>query len=121
MDTDALFSFLHGEDVDSMAVDNDAVSDANGAAKATKRSSKKKRKADSSRASAAPESEDSPTISEPVQKKARIASPEVFNPVVLDEFETVAKREVAANAGLTSSSADADQRLELRHQVRLAL
>ncbi|KZW01328.1 antiviral helicase [Exidia glandulosa HHB12029] len=57
------------------------------------------------------------TTSEPASKKARIATPEDHDPVVLDEFETVAKREVAASAGLTGT-VEADQRLELRHQVR---
>lgn len=36
--------------------------------------------------------------------------------VVVDEFEREAKREVAANAGLTGT-VEAGQRLELRHQV----
>ncbi|EJD07908.1 antiviral helicase [Fomitiporia mediterranea MF3/22] len=38
-------------------------------------------------------------------------------PVVVDEFETEAKREVAASAGLTGQ-VEAGSRLELRHQVR---
>ena len=46
-------------------------------------------------------------------KKPRISSPK---PVVLDDFETEAKREVAASAGLTGA-AEAGSRLELRHQV----
>ena len=50
-------------------------------------------------------------------KKARISSPK---PVVLDDFETEAKREVAASAGLTGS-VDAGTRLELKHQVPLPL
>jgi ATP-dependent RNA helicase DOB1 len=48
------------------------------------------------------------------QKKPRTASPK---PVVVDEFETEAKREVAASAGLTGG-VEAGSRLELRHQVR---
>ncbi|KXN88677.1 ATP-dependent RNA helicase mtr4 [Leucoagaricus sp. SymC.cos] len=40
------------------------------------------------------------------------------NPVVLDAFETEAKREVAASAGLTGATTEAGSRLELRHQVR---
>ena len=48
-------------------------------------------------------------------KKPRMASPK---PVVVDEFETEAKREVAASAGLTGGIEDGS-RLELRHQVRL--
>jgi ATP-dependent RNA helicase DOB1 len=49
------------------------------------------------------------------QKKPRMTSPK---PVVVDEFETEAKREVAASAGLTGG-VEAGSRLELRHQVRL--
>jgi ATP-dependent RNA helicase DOB1 len=51
---------------------------------------------------------------EPAPKKPRLASPK---PVVVDEFQTEAKREVAASAGLTGT-VEAGQRLELRHQVR---
>jgi ATP-dependent RNA helicase DOB1 len=47
-------------------------------------------------------------------KKLRIPSPK---PVVLDDFETEAKREVAASAGLTGG-VEAGSRLELRHQVQ---
>lgn len=51
---------------------------------------------------------------EPMTKRLRMASPA---PVVVDEFETEAKREVAASAGLTGA-VEAGSRLELRHQVR---
>jgi ATP-dependent RNA helicase DOB1 len=47
-------------------------------------------------------------------KKPRVASPK---PVVVDEFETEAKRDVPAIAGLTGG-VEAGSRLELRHQVR---
>ncbi|KAF8908086.1 rRNA-processing arch domain-containing protein [Gymnopilus junonius] len=47
-------------------------------------------------------------------KKPRILPPQ---PQVLDDFETEAKREVAASAGLVGE-AEAGSRLELRHQVR---
>lgn len=47
-------------------------------------------------------------------KKLRTASP---NPLVLDDFEEEAKREVAASAGLTGG-VEAGSRLELKHQVR---
>jgi ATP-dependent RNA helicase DOB1 len=50
-------------------------------------------------------------------KRARLRSP---NPVVLDDFETEAKREVAASAGLTGAVAEAGSRLELRHQVNFS-
>lgn len=49
-----------------------------------------------------------------VPKKLRVEAP---NPVVLDDFETEAKREVAASAGLTGG-VEAGSRLELKHQVR---
>jgi len=39
--------------------------------------------------------------------------------VVVDEFETEAKREIAASAGLTGATEVSGSRLELRHQVRL--
>jgi ATP-dependent RNA helicase DOB1 len=48
-------------------------------------------------------------------KKARVLSPA---PVVVDEFETEAKREMAASGGLTGS-VEAGSRLELRHQVSI--
>ncbi|EIM83920.1 antiviral helicase [Stereum hirsutum FP-91666 SS1] len=54
-------------------------------------------------------------------KKPRIAEPSpvpFVQPVVVDEFETEAKREVAASAGLTGSTEAAGSRLELKHQVR---
>lgn len=46
-------------------------------------------------------------------KKPRLSSP---NPIVLDDFETEAKREIEASAGLTGT-AETGARLELRHQV----
>ncbi|EIN05504.1 antiviral helicase [Punctularia strigosozonata HHB-11173 SS5] len=60
----------------------------------------------------APESR---TAHEIPPKKPRLASPK---PVVVDEFETEAKREVDASAGLTGASVEEGSRLELRHQVR---
>lgn len=48
-------------------------------------------------------------------KRARIGSPK---PIVLDDFETEAKREIAASAGLTGATTEAGSRLELRHQVK---
>jgi hypothetical protein len=48
-------------------------------------------------------------------KRVRIESPPP--PVVLDEFETEAKREVDASAGLTGSQITAGQKLSLSHQV----
>ena len=49
-------------------------------------------------------------------KRARIVPP-VANPVVVDEFETEAKREVEANAGLTGAEVTVGQKISLSHQV----
>ncbi|KAH7096113.1 antiviral helicase [Auriculariales sp. MPI-PUGE-AT-0066] len=120
MDTDALFSFL---DDSAQGGSEDAleIMDLDGAQLAstsTSTSSKKKRKAGSAHATPQTAAHATSSDHEPVAKKARLATPEDTNPVVLDEFETVAKREVAASAGLSATSADAGQPLELRHQVR---
>lgn len=50
----------------------------------------------------------------PSTKRTRLASPK---PIVLDEFETEAKREVEGSAGLTNGVEAG--RLELRHQASL--
>ena len=50
-------------------------------------------------------------------KKARIGSPV---PIILDEFETEAKREVEANPGLTGAEITAGQTISLSHQVSLS-
>lgn len=52
----------------------------------------------------------------PSIKKPRMVSPK---PIVVDDFETEARREVAASAGLTGG-VEAGSRLELRHQVRFS-
>lgn len=49
-------------------------------------------------------------------KRSRVASPV---PVVVDEFQTEAKRELAASGGLTGA-VEEGSRLELRHQVCVA-
>lgn len=49
---------------------------------------------------------------EPSHKRPRVEA------IVLDDFETEAKREVNASAGLTGAQTDPNTRLELRHQVR---
>ncbi len=58
-----------------------------------------------------PDSDPGPSI----PKKPRTASPK---PVVLDEVEIEAKREVAASAGLTGA-VEEGSRLELKHQVHV--
>lgn len=65
------------------------------------------------------EAEEEDDLNEPgpsTPKKPRLSSPK---PIVLDDFETEAKREVAASAGLTGS-VDSGSRLELKHQVCFA-
>ncbi|SRR6266404_2606027 len=65
----------------------------------------------------------SPVPSPPLEdesrsKRKRLEAPSASAPaVVVDEFETEAKREVAASAGLTGATDAAGSRLELRHQV----
>ena len=107
-----LFSFLD----DGPAEDNfDSVEDAN---EPSTSNDTRKRRADSSER---PDQDDDVAMDEqsaesgpPAYKKPRKSSPQ---PVVVDEFETEAKREVAASAGLTGT-VEAGSRLELRHQVR---
>ncbi|KAJ3820120.1 ATP-dependent RNA helicase [Lentinula raphanica] len=55
----------------------------------------------------------------PPKKAKRDTTPKsIDTPMVLDAFETEAKREVAASADLTGGTAIAGPRLELKHQVR---
>lgn len=73
----------------------------------------KKRKA----SSPIPASRQSSPEQEPVpssSKKVRLSSPK---PLVVDEVEIEAKREVAASAGLTGA-VETGSRLELKHQAR---
>ena len=57
---------------------------------------------------------------EPPSKRRRLEVSSASVPaVVVDEFETEAKREVAVSAGLTGATEVAGSRLELRHQARL--
>lgn len=114
MNSNDLFSFLDeapaddGDDYEEEAMQTDSTKPA------------PKRKAQSPpQAIVSPQNEDTlmdnlddePGPSMP--KKPRLSSPK---PIVLDDFETEAKREVAASAGLTGS-VDAGTRLELKHQV----
>ncbi|KAK0200936.1 rRNA-processing arch domain-containing protein [Desarmillaria ectypa] len=102
-----LFSFLDNvpdEPVDEPAIESSTI------LVDTPESSAKKRKAEVVQ-NGGPDM--SGVEEEPAGKKPRLDAP---NPVVLDDFETEAKREVAASAGL-QGSVEAG-RLELRHQVR---
>lgn len=107
MDSNDLFSFLDEapqdeEDENSMQLDVEPVQ-----IPATH-----KRRAESPTV-AAPNRQNFDEAGPSVPKKPRIASPK---PVVLDDFETEAKREVAVSAGLTGT-ADPGAKLELKHQV----
>ncbi|KAI0718441.1 antiviral helicase [Cerioporus squamosus] len=111
MDSNDLFSFLSEAppaDI-SQDADGDIQMQANGNA-SKKRKASTPVAAELNGTAAAASNEAGP--SEP--KKPRLASP---NPVVVDEVEIEAKREVAASAGLTGA-VEAGSRLELRHQVR---
>ena len=97
MNSNDLFSFLHeqqGDDSDDEPMDVE-----------TNPPVISKRKVDIS------PDEENLQVSAP--KKQRLSSPK---PVVLDDFETEAKREVATSAGLTGA-AETGSRLELKHQV----
>jgi hypothetical protein len=105
-----LFSFLDETPAE------DTFEDGSDAPMDTDVPSSRKRRADSPSASPPERLQSAVTNGEagPSSKKPRTASPK---PVVVDEFETEAKREVAASAGLTGTGVDAGSRLELRHQV----
>ncbi|KAF8649211.1 hypothetical protein AX16_005938 [Volvariella volvacea WC 439] len=120
MDTRDLFSFLDEEPQDDVEVD-DAHNEPMEEPLLT--GTTLKRKASSEDVKSPPQTngeEDSMQIDgernlgSSTLKKPRLSSP---NPVLLDDFETEAKREVAASAGLTGA-VEANARLELRHQVR---
>ncbi|KAG5645942.1 hypothetical protein DXG03_004732 [Asterophora parasitica] len=111
MDSNDLFSFLDevpAEDVenDEDAMQTDSVPTSKRKAKSLSREPSPQRNGDASMRDL--DNEPGPS------KKPRISSPK---PIVLDDFETEAKREVAASAGLTGS-VDSSSRLELKHQVR---
>lgn len=116
MDSNDLFSFLDEAppQADSpREADGDVVMKTEGSSNS---SSSKKRKAavqtaSPSNGALAPSTENEAGPSEP--KKQRLGSPK---PVVVDEVEIEAKREVDASAGLMGS-VEAGSRLELRHQV----
>ncbi|KAI0275862.1 antiviral helicase [Russula aff. rugulosa BPL654] len=109
-----LFSFLDNDN-DSETSDSETAFDAmqvdkvssTGLVHASTRSNK--------RAATSPVPET--RIDSPPSKRLDIASASA-PAVVVDEFETEAKREVAASAGLTGATETAGSRLELRYQVR---
>jgi hypothetical protein len=108
MDQD-LFSFLDGDAAqdESMQVDPP-----------TAPSKQRKRKANSPKPPPTAANQSGNELEPSPTKRPRVEAP---NPLVLDDFETEAKREVAASAGLTGSTVESGTRLELRHQVRFYL
>ncbi|KIL62788.1 hypothetical protein M378DRAFT_80655 [Amanita muscaria Koide BX008] len=106
MNPDDLFSFLD-EAPPPDDVDDDIPIDST-------RNKASKRKAELSSSPKSPENDENDESRPPEFKRPRT---EAANPVLLDDFETEAKREVAASAGLTGAD-EAGTRLELRHQVR---
>ncbi|KAI5117054.1 hypothetical protein M0805_005293 [Coniferiporia weirii] len=122
MDSTDLFSFLDDrqhEDDDELEEDADGDADPD-MMETDVADGGRKRKVDEDAASTpqngglGPGDEDEAEERDHAPKKPRMMSPA---PVVVDEFETEAKREVAASAGLTGA-VEAGSRLELRHQVR---
>ncbi|KAJ3723458.1 rRNA-processing arch domain-containing protein [Lentinula guzmanii] len=108
MDSSDLFSFLHGASTEIEEENNDLVEMINNTSLIPE-TIPQKRKAEFSL---------NPTDAAGLTKKVKTEAPHTLsNPVVLDDFETEAKREVAASAGLTGG-VEAGSRLELRHQVR---
>lgn len=115
MDSNDLFSFLDpgaADDVEDEEMDQDAPQ----SIVTRTENAPQKRKA-STQPSNGLRNDDGNEADDPgpSTKKPRIAP---ANPVLLDEFETEAKREVAASAGLTGG-VEAGSKLELRHQARL--
>lgn len=111
MDSADLFSFLE-QAPDALEKDLDQVDMADVPTR--------KRKAHTSVEQPGQSPEPSPSgengVVSPSSKKQRFASPA---PIVLDEVEVEAKREVKVSAGLMSAEADeTGPRLELRHQAR---
>jgi len=110
MNSNDLFSFLEDAPEED-EFENGAEMEVDKPAQSPK--SLQKRKADSVLPSTSEQPGEENGAGPSAPKKPRISSPK---PVVLDDFETEAKREVAASAGLTGA-AEAGSRLELRHQV----
>ncbi|KAJ3935421.1 MAG: rRNA-processing arch domain-containing protein [Lentinula lateritia] len=109
MDSTDFFSFLHGAPAESEKNDMDEEMEEVDPLETLPQ----KRKATESFSKLPDDS----SSSKKAKMEATPATESISNPVVLDDFETEAKREVAASAGLTGG-VEAGSRLELRHQVR---
>ncbi|TCD65254.1 ATP-dependent RNA helicase mtr4 [Steccherinum ochraceum] len=113
MDAGDLFSFLEApEGQEDSAEDVTMTEDATEAQQEDSRKRKVPAPIETTSAVSDTEGDNEPGPSVP--KKPRMASPK---PMVVDEVEIEAKREVAASAGLMGP-VEAGARLELRHQVR---
>jgi ATP-dependent RNA helicase DOB1 len=122
-----LFSFLDSQDHDSEASDSEIVSNAMQVDSSLRSQLARAPTPSDKRITNSPRSRKrikSPSLSPPLedrppskQKRLEVSSASV-PAVVVDEFETEAKREVAASAGLTGATEIAGSRLELRHQAR---
>ncbi|KAH9919459.1 antiviral helicase [Epithele typhae] len=119
MDSNDLFSFLEDAPPQpaSPPADEDVVMKTEPTTQ-PKPSAKKRKAATPSSApqngASVPEAKDEKEAGPSEPKKPRLDSPK---PMVVDEAEIEARREVAASAGLTGG-VDAGSKLELRHQVR---
>lgn len=113
MDSNDLFSFLdqEPEDVDN----NDDSMDADAHVEVPKKRKVNVEETKSSPVNTAQQNGDG-EAGPSVSKKARIEPPS--EPLVVDDVEIEAKREVAASAGL-QGGVEAGAKLELRHQVSL--
>jgi ATP-dependent RNA helicase DOB1 len=112
MDQD-LFSFLDGDAGQDEEMHAEPAEATSAPSKPRKRKANSPQPVPNGGQKATTQNDNEPGPSSP--KRPRVDAP---NPVVLDDFETEAKREVAASAGLTGSSVESGTRLELRHQVR---
>ena len=111
MDSTDLFSFLE-QDPDALEEDLDELE----VVDVPTRKRKAEKSAEEPVQNGEPSHSDENGVGSPSYKKQRIASP---TPMVLDEVEVEAKREVKVSAGLMSAETDeTGPRLELRHQVR---
>jgi ATP-dependent RNA helicase DOB1 len=123
MTSNDLFSFLDNDN-DSANSDSETISDAMQVDSvprpelAPTSKPANKRPVDSEPETRVKSPPSSPREDGPPSKRKRSEVPSSSAPaIVVDEFETEAKREVAASAGLTGAAETAGSRLELRHQA----
>lgn len=110
MDSTDLFSFLE-QAPDALAKDLDEVDMSD----IPTRKRKASLSVEGPVQNAEPSSSGENGVSSPSHKKLRFASPA---PIILDEVEVEAKRELKVSAGLMSAETDeTGSRLELRHQA----